>query len=148
MESQPVTKHLVHNGLVLVHGNVALAYHDGRSPAVGAGLQDGVHVRVGYLVPADGVVADETESSVSGDVAVDEPGYLSQIGDESHGAARGDVYFHAIGFGPAQGVHRGGRYAVGLEAHQCAVDVEKQCFNSHLRMVFVIQEHPAFLNRS
>ena len=80
---------------------------------------------VGDGLPRDNGVANEAESTVGGDVAIDEMLDGTKVGDDDGRTARSDEDLMTIGLGLGQGKDGRSRNLVGLKAYQCPVDVEE-----------------------
>lgn len=61
-----------------------------------------------------------------------------EVGDKGHGSARGYIDAHATPVGFLERLYGRGGHGVGGEAHQRAVDVEKECFDIHYRRLIVV----------
>lgn len=87
---------------------------------------------------AHGVVAHKAVCAVGGDIAVDEVLDGLKVVEDMGGTACRDVEACTIGLGLGEGKDGGRRNLMGLETHQCAVDIEEEC-------VSVVHKCVAFL---
>ena len=86
-----------------------------------------------YIFRKDGVLAHhliayKTAGSIGGDVTVDEMFYLTEVSNEELRTTGRNIHLYPILLSLLQGIYRTLRNLVGLETHQGAVNIEKQCF--------------------
>ena len=112
----------------MMNGKIALAYHDGRIVISISSLDDFLHIRRQDGMLAHQGILHKAAGTIGSDVTIDKMLYLPQVVDDLLGASRRNIHLYPILLSLFQGVHCALRNPVGLETHQRAVDVEKQCF--------------------
>ena len=112
----------------MMNGKTALTYHDGRIVVSISSLDDFLHIRRKDGVLAHQCILHKAAGTIGCDVTIDEMLYLTEVIDDLLGASRRNIHLYPILLSLFQSIHSTLRNPVGLETHQRAVDVEKQCF--------------------
>ena len=126
--SQSLAEDFINLVGIMMNGKTALTYHDGRIVVSISSLDDFLHIRRKDGVLAHQCILHKAAGTIGCDVTIDEMLYLTEVIDDLLGASRRNIHLYPILLSLFQSIHSTLRNPVGLETHQRAVDVEKQCF--------------------